>query len=520
MYVLVFILGIFMFSSAYENLALRKPAWQSSSHDPAVSGPDNAVDGSKTDLSYHGNTCSVSAGKRSNATFWVNLTEIRSIYNIVIYYRTDNVKWGSSNQYTSRFMGFYVYISNTTKREDGHLCFHDRNYTRATIPSVANITCPFHGQYVIYYNERPVKDSYTTGHSTNAFTELCEVEVYGCSSPRRYGSNCSKACPKNCKRYCQIESGNCLQCSPGYGGDRCEQVCETKFYGDNCNQTCGYCKDDKTCYPTNGTCSNGCAAGFQGLLCNTECALGFYGEDCLLTCGKCNSSNKCNPKNGTCQHGCIAGYLGFLCNKENLAYNRPAWQTSSHDLNVGPLRAVDGRKTDFSHTGYQCSISANLRKQATWWVNLTEIRSIRDVIIYYRTGNKNWDENNGFTPRFMGFYLYVSNTTNTQNGHLCFHDTNYTRATIPAVVNIRCPVHGQYVIYYNERPIKNDNRTEASEYAFTELCEVEVFGCSSPSHYGQDCSKPCPRNCDLYCHIESGNCLQCKPGYKGKRCEQ
>ncbi|XP_062599033.1 uncharacterized protein LOC134260493 [Saccostrea cucullata] len=228
MYVLVLILGIFMFSSAYENLALRKPAWQSSTHNSTVSGPEKAVDGSKTDLSYTGQKCSVSADKRRNATWWVNLTDIVSIDYIVIYYRTDNVAWVPSNQYTGRFMGFYVYISNTTNKEDGHLCFHDRNYTRGTIPAVANITCPFHGQYVIYYNERPVRDSYTTGPSTYAFIELSEVEVYGCSSPRRYGSDCSEVCPTNCKEYCNIESGNCLQCFPGYRGDRCDQGRKSK----------------------------------------------------------------------------------------------------------------------------------------------------------------------------------------------------------------------------------------------------------------------------------------------------
>ena len=85
------------------------------------------------------------------------------------------------------------------------------------------------------------------------------------------------------------------------------------------------------------------------------------------------------------------------------------------------------------------------------------------------------DEDNGYTARFLGFSVYISNTTNKENGVLCFKDTNYTRATIPNPTDIPCPQHGRYVIYYN-------NRTHFpypvgySDYAYNELCELEVLG--------------------------------------------
>ena len=85
----------------------------------------------------------------------------------------------ASNDYARRFLGFSVYISNTTNKEDGVLCFRDTNYTKAIIPNHVNITCPYHGRYVIYYSNSTHRPRPAAGYSQYAFNELFELEVLG-----------------------------------------------------------------------------------------------------------------------------------------------------------------------------------------------------------------------------------------------------------------------------------------------------------------------------------------------------
>lgn len=57
-----------------------------------------------------------------------------------------------------------------------------------------------------------------------------------------------------------------------------------------------------------------------------------------------------------------------------------------------------------------------------------------------------------------------------------------------------------------------------NHYNFTTLYPF-FTGCYNASLYGINCDTPCPTNCkDSTCHIQSGACFNCKPGWTGMNC--
>lgn len=70
-----------------------------------------------------------------------------------------------------------------------------------------------------------------------------------------------------------------------------------------------------------------------------------------------------------------------------MALHQPTFQLnavySSHNL-------VDGKKTDFSLGGNQCTTTADNQAFAMWWVNLKYTRRIERIRVYSRRDDKKW----------------------------------------------------------------------------------------------------------------------------------
>uniref|UniRef100_A0A8W8MJG9 EGF-like domain-containing protein n=2 Tax=Magallana gigas TaxID=29159 RepID=A0A8W8MJG9_MAGGI len=342
----------------FENLALRRPAWEQHPwpYTDKDYGSQNAVDGDYSDRSAAGGQCSISADNNyTEATWGVDLGEVVSISHIDIFYRTDNEKGPTA--FTSRFAGFSLYVSNTTSKDDGHLCFHEIQNAVGTPSEDQRIQCPFHARYVIYYNERRPEVVYPSYYSQFAHSELCEIEVYGCRKSGYFGIDCNLRCPANCQeKRCNITTGYCLGCLPGYKDQSCKHICDKMTYGLECALKCSECRNGTSCHHVNGTCTHGCADGLYGDMCQKECPVGYYGKNCLQQCSKnCYVTSRCDRVTGQCDRGCKQGWRTTTCDQKcEIGYYGPDCLTKcGHCLNASFCHHINGSCLNGCSNGFK-----------------------------------------------------------------------------------------------------------------------------------------------------------------------
>eukprot|EP00105_Crassostrea_gigas_P037911 XP_019922059.1 PREDICTED: multiple epidermal growth factor-like domains protein 11 isoform X2 [Crassostrea gigas] len=339
-------------TKGYDDLSANKVAQQyKTSICNLLCVADNAVD---RDIQTCTRTEDIGTTSIEKSTWWyVDLGGVYNLYNIRIQFKDYG---GYTMRQRGRFAGFSLYVSNTTDRHMGHLCYKDGPQLP---PLDFNTNCITRGRYVIFYNERLPGTTYPIGYElAPVFTQLCEVTVTGCSSSDVYGENCDKVCPDNCQgRRCDIINGTCLSCTPGWLGVHCDKACPVGYYGLQCESKCvGQCKDSVGCNHTTGMCDNGCDDGWTGSNCIKECPLGNHGPDCVYKCsGKCLGGVVCNRTTGKCDTGCDIGYTGELCEAgcEIGTFGKSCTnQCSGHCLDNLPCNPTTGHCDSGCDSGY------------------------------------------------------------------------------------------------------------------------------------------------------------------------
>ncbi|XP_052694743.1 receptor-type tyrosine-protein phosphatase alpha-like [Crassostrea angulata] len=221
-----------------------------------------------------------------------------------------------------------------------------------------------------------------------------------------------------------------------------------------------------------------------------------------------------------CNH-CVFYAVGLLAAfaYDKISLNKIATQSHYPPSGTGyeASKALDGNTETCMRTN---TIGDNSPDKTVWWkVDLGGVYSIYSINVQF----KNYD---GYDirqrGRFAGFSLYVSDTdvssiADIKGSTLCYKDgpelptLNFT--TI-------CTKFGRYVLFYNERLKEVEYPdTYPLTNVVTELCEVAVQGCINFGIYGSNCDTPCSSNCkESTCHIQSGKCFNCKPGWTGIYC--
>ena len=146
------------------------------------------------------------------------------------------------------------------------------------------------------------------------------LNILGCS-PKKYGESCSIQCPQNCQEgHCDIVTGACLGCVPGYTGQMCTEGTTIKNVSRKLSQSSKEYQLIKTQIKELKKISTTKKIMFKMIQIEfffniTECQNNTYGLECTEICGKCMHGEQCHHVNGSCFGGCAKGRKGVKCNQ-------------------------------------------------------------------------------------------------------------------------------------------------------------------------------------------------------------
>ncbi|XP_041347307.1 multiple epidermal growth factor-like domains protein 11 isoform X3 [Gigantopelta aegis] len=277
------------------NLALNKPAFQSSHYEGDTSPPSNGVDGHHTQVT----SCILTDLFQNNSWWEVDLGKPHYIHNVTVHF-TMGLR--------ARRNDVHVYSSlEENQTNTGHLC------GAATInsPDVTRITCDTTAQYITLY-QGTNNDIYPPYYVGTAM-DFCEVEVFICDAGT-FGDDCTEFC--HCQgQPCNYVTGECVGgCKQNWTGTQCN-VCDYDHYGSLCSAGCSNRHCDQTngisrCDKLTGRCDTGCESGWTGPDCTKKCPHGTFGKGCKKSCENrhCLENSLCDHVAGKCVGGCDRGY--------------------------------------------------------------------------------------------------------------------------------------------------------------------------------------------------------------------
>ncbi|XP_067677168.1 multiple epidermal growth factor-like domains protein 11 isoform X1 [Haliotis asinina] len=324
------------------------------------------------------------------------------------------------------------------------------------------------------------------------------VVVVFCMVPSVIGSS---TCPSCNSRNVTCAGGVCVpRCVNVTSSGECLMCRDFHFHGVQCEHICPDTCLNSRCQMDNSrvVCIEGCVTGKRGDNCGVDCPPscthclgnecigpclnpGYFGPKCETTCPE-NCNTGCNKTTGVC-NTCSGGYMGKSCTDVC-----PSGCRDGCDQNTGVCHSCkpwySGDHCDKCQSGYRgkyCNINCPALCTAC-----------------ERHGNKCI----GQCLNIWNYGEYCNHSCPPNCRELCGKLAGECDSCVPGYrgkfCNISCPV----------------NCTECND-----LADDCVEPCTDRRSYGKACKLDCPVNCVGGCYRLTGDCINCKPGYRGRYCK-